>query len=338
MVRGGGPLEDLMQYFSGGEVKSLNYARYWHGYMVWLRPLLLLFDYSLIRFVLLAAHTSLCAWFVILINRKCGSNAPIVFVAAYVITGSFIAPFSLHYVDVITTTLISGIVLMLFYDTLAKKKWIKYLFLITGILTTFFDLLTFPIVSLGVNLCVYFLLENNLKFKNVLLMCAMWSLGYLGMWLGKWIVATILTQENVIKEGILQAIYRTGDKVFEGSGEATEQVTFFRVLQVNFAHYCKKYFLLTFAIILIVEFIIKIYSGNRCYNKDKALCLLLIILIPPIWYFVSKNHSYIHNFFAFRSLWSTLIGVLLLPECLCKQHSERQISNYQRRSLTKANR
>ena len=317
-IKGSDQLIPMVQYFNGGEVETENYSRYWHGYMIYLRPLLLVFDYSLIRFLLFAIHISLCAIYLILLNKRCGNYPTIAFVTVYVITGSFIVPFSLQYTNVTTITLISGIVLINFYDSLAEKGLIQYLFLITGILTSFFDLLTFPLMSLGVNLCLLFLLDKNFNLKRMFVACAMWSFGYLGMWVGKWIVATALTFENVINDAVLQIFYRTGDRILNDFGEQLKQITYLDVLQRNIAHYSKKYIILPVLIIIIGRFAIKLRDNCKQLNFKRLLYLMFIIAIPFVWYFLVKNHSYDHSGFTFRTLCPAVIAVLLLPECMSK--------------------
>ena len=38
----------------------------------------------------------------------------------------------------------------------------------------------------------------------------MWLVGYLGMWSGKWIMASLLTSENIIGNALSQAVVRSG--------------------------------------------------------------------------------------------------------------------------------
>ncbi len=309
----------LLAYCNGEEVAAENYSRYWHGYMIFLRPMLLFFDYSLIRFFLFVVHLSLCAWFLILLNKKCGSYATIAFVATYMICGSFIIPFSIFYSSVTNVTLITGIMLLQFYEKLVKRGWVKYLFLITGILTVFFDLSTFPVVSLGVNLCLHILLSKDIKFREILILCVMWAIGFLAMWACKWVVASVLTQENAIELAISQAAQRTSSSVAGENDNGLEFVTFLDVLQVNFERICNPCTIIAFEAILIIAFIVKVLKGNNTLNKSKVICTIFVIAIPIIWYFLVKNHSYVHNWFTFRTLFPLLLGVLLLPECLSKQ-------------------
>ena len=46
-------VEELENLINNNPDESHEYARYWHGYLVYLRPLLLLFDYSKIRIIIL---------------------------------------------------------------------------------------------------------------------------------------------------------------------------------------------------------------------------------------------------------------------------------------------
>jgi hypothetical protein len=44
----------------------------------------------------------------------------------------------------------------------------------------------------------------------------------------------------------------------------------------------------------------------------KYLIFVVIALYPFVWYFVLKNHSYIHNFFTYRNLSITVLSLLFL--------------------------
>ena len=330
---GNSQITSLAHFLNSDEVSTENYSRYWHGYMIFLRPMLLFYDYNMIRFILFAIHLLLSACFLVLLNRKCGNYATFAFVVMYVITGGFIVPFSLSFSNVATVTLVSGIAFMLFSDWLVKNRYVKYFFLVTGIVTVFSDLLTFPLMTLGVNLCLYVLIVKDVKLKDMLIFCIIWGTGYAGMWAGKWVVASILTGENVIADATGALLYRTGDGVPGDGGNSAEHITYLSVLQKNLAHYCKKCLIIPYLIVLICGFVIKktdrgthcsksffskIHFNKTHFDRNKAMCLFFIIVIPFLWYFALKNHSYIHSWFTFRALFPALLGVLLLPECFSK--------------------
>lgn len=73
-------------------------------------------------------------------------------------------------------------------------------FLIIGMLTSFFDFLTYPLFTLGMPLILISVLGT---FSSVQKLCDIvknsifWGIGYGGMWCGKWMVGSILTGDNL---------------------------------------------------------------------------------------------------------------------------------------------
>ncbi len=72
----------------------------------------------------------------------------------------FIVPSSLQYTGVFALTLLSVILVNLLYK-MNKENLYSYLFFIMGGCTTFFDLLTSPLITLGIPLIIVVLLKNK---------------------------------------------------------------------------------------------------------------------------------------------------------------------------------
>ena len=72
--------EDLARYLEAraagenapADLEPFSYARYWHGYMIWLRPLLCLMPYSGVRVVQYLVLFALFAAVLVLLRRRCG--------------------------------------------------------------------------------------------------------------------------------------------------------------------------------------------------------------------------------------------------------------------------
>ena len=76
----------------------------------------------------------------------------------------------------------------------------------SGILVAFFDLLTYPIAALGMLLVLQLLMFESNFIKDVIRAARssiVWIIGYLGMWCGKWVVASLLKTIN-LTTGIIQ--------------------------------------------------------------------------------------------------------------------------------------
>ena len=85
-----------------------------------------------------------------------------------------------------------------------------------GIILAFLDFLTYPPVAFVVPLCFVLVFSEQDLLHNLLASIRYgiaFLLGYAGMWVSKWILASLFTDENVIAEGIESVLHRTGKGV-----------------------------------------------------------------------------------------------------------------------------
>ncbi len=83
--------------------------------------------------------------------------------------------------------------------------------------------------------------------------------------------------------------------------------------------YNSKYTLIPYLFIFVCNVAYRAKEKEFNINNMMLINVLFIILLPFIWYFVLKNHSYIHSFFTFRTLIPVFIGGLLLTNCFNKK-------------------
>ena len=69
-----------------------SYARYWHGYLIWLRPLLLVTDITGVRVVQYLVLAALFAAVEVLLRRRCGLRAAVWFAVSQLLVTAFWAP------------------------------------------------------------------------------------------------------------------------------------------------------------------------------------------------------------------------------------------------------
>ena len=294
-------LEDTV---NGIGEESFEYAKYWHGYISILRPLLLVFDYQQIRVLL----TFIFAIFAIYITTFLAEKK-----------GKWIATFyllSLIYVEYfyIGLTLINSIMFLIMMSSstiLVKrfdkiKDW-KLFFFIIGIFVGFFGLLDIPLLTLGIPLILYFILKNGDgkgDFKEFIQFSIVWGLGYFITWMTKWVLMDIIYHRSLIKTAIGQIFYRS----IGGS------ISPILAICLN---------LLSMAIPIMIIMIIMIYLFIK-YNKNitketrrKSRIFLVIGALPILWYIVLPNHSANHFFFAYRLLLITMLANLLWAYYIC---------------------
>ena len=133
-----------LEHRNDKDAKSVSYARYWHGYLVPLKLLLEVFNYQQIRSLIIFTDLLLIVWICLLMQKK-GRNR---YIFPFLITLMFfplnIVGKSLQFSTVFIPVLLE-ILVMLKYE---KNFHAQYglLFLFSGIVTAYLDLLTYPLV------------------------------------------------------------------------------------------------------------------------------------------------------------------------------------------------
>jgi hypothetical protein len=163
----------------------------------------------------------------------------------------------------------------------------------------FFDLTTFPLITLGIPAIFYLLLEKDDKslkdnFIRVLLFAIVWSVGFFGMWFSKWAISSVLLDRNIVANAFEQFSLRVSSVEF----------TRFDAILQNILIYKKRAYLIVLGLIGIYYIKRFVSARNRIAvnNAKYVIPLLFIALMPFAWYFVVSNHSYIHFWFTYREL------------------------------------
>lgn len=200
---------------------SYEYARYWHGYLAVLRPLLLLFDYSGIRIVLFLATAICVVSLVALICKKINILSGIIYGIGLLSISIFIVSKSINEILIFLVAFIASIILLLRYS---KMKHTGIFFFIVGSVSSFIDLLTAPLVTLGITAITYFLLmqkeEEKASIKKYILetlkIGIAWVLGYGITWASKWVIVELVYGRPIISQAITQAFFRSDIPQYKG--------------------------------------------------------------------------------------------------------------------------
>lgn len=302
------------RYLNGEELsQTIGYARYWHGYLVALKPLLLVTDYGGIRSLNLILQLVLNAAILILLFRRDMKRLML----PWVLSMGFLMPLvqgkSLQYSTCFYAFALGVLLLLLF-----KKRWdtrrTAFLFLGLGIFTAFIDFLTYPIAAFGIPAAVWLCMCPPERWtegvKRLLALLLSWGFGYGGMWAGKWVAASVLTEENVIKEALSSVLIRTSNSSANGDAQwglvetVWKNVKAFLKTPVSAAA-----FLLVAG--LLVCIVLRLRRGGRG-GLGCAVPLCILILLPFVWYAATVNHSAVHFFFTNKSLVVTAFAGLCL--------------------------
>ena len=215
---------------------------------------------------------------------------------------------SLQYSCMFIVTLMAIIGVFLIY-IMKKEKYISLFFFMIGALSTFFDLLTYPLVTLGLPLVVALLFENKKETKMLNLIIKtvqwgiLWALGYGALFFTKWIIASIVLNKNAISIALDNILFRV-------NGNEQYPVTRIEVLKNNFNCFfvpIAKYIMAAITVAWIGLFI---FFRKKTSEFKAVLPLFCIAIVPYLWYIVFAGHSSIHTWFTNRIQAVTAFAVL----------------------------
>lgn len=286
------------------ETGEYSYSRYWHGWMLPLKLLLTFADYEDIRFIGMFSLMTLIFISVYLMLQKRLRFFALAFGVSILFMVPITAMINFEYSFVLYVMLTGNILLLKSYKKLREASVVPIFFLALGMPTSYFDFLTYPPVSLGFCYLTYLFLRINeadykpvAAFKDLIANAFSWSVGYIGMWVSKWIIGTLVLRTNVLQDALNQLILRTSQT--DGISSISEnKITYGQALANNLDVFATRGYL--FIGILIISiflyFLIKKHvSIGRIRNCILLLPMfLLTAIIPFAWVFILKNHTYLH--------------------------------------------
>lgn len=268
---------------------NVPYSRYWHGYTFALRLLLCLFTFTNLQMLLLFAQTALLLWTVLLMVRRGLQQL----IPAFAVSWFFMSPPALG--------------LCLQYAPVS-------LIALIGLFVNYFDLLTFPVVSLSFPLILLIALEmkTTISFgglmREALLCCVGWALGYACMWMLKWGLNFLVLGQD--------GIAAVGDQIslrLSAGGESHSRLDILlRSIRIVTDKTAYRVILLA-----VLALLLSLFIRRRPRRFDgRALLLLLPLLAPVLWTLALSNHASDHTYFTYRNLCGAFFALFALPALL----------------------
>ncbi|MBR6271952.1 MAG: hypothetical protein IKR29_00095 [Bacteroidales bacterium] len=289
----------LLRKTQGEAQGEISYARYWHGNTFLFRPFFLLMDYNMLRWWLFALSTLLLVVFLCAFYRETGMLQTLAFASGFVAVCGFVTQFSIQFFPILAITLIASLLVI-------KRGALKpqgMLFFIVGSLACYFDLLTAPMLTLGIPLAVLLSLKRNEDFRikdnllEIIKLALLWGLGFALTFVAKWVLGTLILGHNVFADAFDMGLYRLG----------VEDFTRWDAISRNF-----KMLNLPMILVLMLCFISLLVTRHAKCNWKKSVLFLLLGLTPYVWYFVFSNHSYLHWWFTYRLQAIAVVSLLLM--------------------------
>ncbi|MBQ8568583.1 MAG: hypothetical protein IJ446_05125 [Oscillospiraceae bacterium] len=321
------------KYYSGGEEgvnagfyysltegipPDTDYTRYWHGMAVFIRPLLIFTDVEGIKnigaWAVMLLMAALC---VILTVKKQYFGA-----AAVIISFSAVQLWnirlSLEYLPSAAVCFFMSIL----YVLLEKKSddILIYLSICGGVMIAFFDFLTAETLTILIPLLLVYIIRMNdgrtgeLKsmFRTFFLNCIAWGISYIMTFIAKWTIASAVTGENKFTA----ALSSVGERF---AGEADKIGYPKLILYAPLANLSTVFggterissgnIIVGLAVTAVVMCGVYYILRRKVFCKE-AVIFAVIAVIPFIRFSVLSNHSYLHEFFTYRALASSVMALL----------------------------
>ena len=312
-IIGNNPAETLVGYYIKGIQcdKVINYPRYWHGYLILLKLLLRVMDYKTMRRFNGIVQVLFVILICLLLIKKGHKLAIPSYIASYFMLMPMALAKSLQFSSCFYIFTFGCLLLLLLNDD-KRKQYSMIVFLYCGIMTAFFDFLTYPIATFGVPMIFYLLLlgseTTEHKLIEIIKSGFFWCVGFVGMWVSKWLLGSFVTGENIVANGLGAVADRTSNSSSDGT--ATYSV---------FACEIKNYMTFLKTPVTVIVILLMGYLICKCVKLPKRSMdsfvrslapFFLVGLVPIVWYAFATNHSIIHFWFTNKSCVITVLAVL----------------------------
>lgn len=282
---------------------AVSYGRYWHGYLVPLKLLLLFFDYSDIRILNFFLQNFLLFIIIRKLYRVHMEQYAPAFLIMIFILNPLTAALSLQFSSVYYIVLFSTIwFLHLVEHRMATESKINHLFFAIGFLTAYFDFLTYPLVPFGILIVLYLIVNGeNIRLasiKPLLQKMFLWGAGYGGMWGGKWLAGSILTKQNLLADALNQVFLRTSAGIYDGEAGYTRLDALWR----NIGVLLKWPFLIVFLGVggILAYRLRKLTIHTMRQNAAIIFFLAATAFMPVGWILITAGHAYGHYWFTYK--------------------------------------
>ncbi|MCM1044650.1 MAG: hypothetical protein NC417_03985 [Candidatus Gastranaerophilales bacterium] len=278
-----------------------GYNYYWHGYVTIIRCLQLFMNYEEMQLANDFCQIALIACLAVLIGRRKGIRYVVMLLSGYMLIMPMAVSVCFQYSAVFYIAYGACLFIVWKQAWLERKRRYFYFFLIAGMLTSYFDLLTYPLFTWGIPMVWWLIMEEReygslRRMKKVVVTGVAWILGYGGMWAGKWVMASLVLRENCVARALEEVLIRSG---------ADEEVTFGQTnrlyaIYMNWRHYNYK----LYVIILLGWLGFWLFMGLiKGWQKTTKCCPLFLVGCSSfVWYIVLFNHTEIHHAFTYRIL------------------------------------
>lgn len=297
------------------------YPRYWHGWIVFERPLLVFAGIRYLRMLSLLVLVILLCIAVYAVYKKIGVMPAVILLVSLLPARIIVVGACIYFAG------IYDLLLLMIIFLCAKERKVQTVsmaFFVLGSATNFFDILSTPLLTLVFPLVVWILVREKMSISRSIRVTmgtiVAWCAGFLATWASKWILSTIVTHRNVVKDAAQQARFRTG-------GDLDRQPNAKSTVVGAFADSCRQFLRQGWPVVILVLIACCIMALLFHYSasvraplyptlelasdaRSRIYSLLIVSVLTPGWILVLHQHTQVHVFMTYR-LYTGFVYVVL---------------------------
>ncbi|MGN0340122.1 MAG: hypothetical protein ACI4D0_06445 [Lachnospira sp.] len=348
--------EDVQTSFAYAVVNKVepdvDYSRYWHGSMVLLRPLFVIFDIAGVRMALGILILIMTVWFEILLFKNHYSIYGVCYGIGLMLVSVWMCAFCVEYAMPFVVMSVELPVLFVLLTRAYERKDAQKLdnqkadehksvkckpevilwavLACAGIVTAFVDFLTTETITFTMAYVLYIIVKNRhnqMKPVKEELICLIksgivWLASYGLMIVLKWVLALVALGKDAFFNALSQAALRISGDATLGNVPGAEVVSNYErisgALWRNMGCIYPFKSTMSYGTSMIFIFLVGLIVFSIWYlfrEKTKSCInkvLVIVSLIPVLRFLVLNNHSYIHFFFTYRALLVSVVVIMYI--------------------------
>lgn len=311
---------------------NMEYGRYWHGSLVYIRPLLMIMPIGSIRMLCGVCAVVMQLIIAGILIRRGNRAFAVCWLAALVAVHPWMFFTSLEYGTAFLTASAASLALLLKRNR--SDEGTMPFFAVTGVVTCFVDFLTTETMTFTLPMLLL-LVERHLSKAgkanapggakeaclSVIKNGFCWLGGYLGMFLLKLGMLALVAGEEVMRSSLSEGLFRLGGEVRIANISTAPFVDFWTQLGGAVWHnlaclypthagqmQAAGVWLATLVITAVGA--ISVYLLHEEMEVECFLPMWLTALVPYLRFLVLSNHSYVHFFITYRAQMAAIVVFL----------------------------
>lgn len=284
------------------------YSRYWHGYLVFLKLALMVSHVQGIYMINICIQLFLTVTLALKMVEVMGKKNMYAWLYTLFILNPVSMAICFQYGATFYVTTITLLYILTHASQMKDTNRIWKVMLWAGIAMSYLDLLTSPIVTWGFPLLIIITLNHSSlreRVKEFFIGSFAWGIGFAGMWMSKWILATIVRKEAALQDVMKSVVGYTSNRPENGQGR-------FDGMIANIHFLSNKAVLLTviIGVCIIMAWVVR---DKLVFDlQASALVYLLFVAATLLWFIIINGHASIHYFMTYRNMTVAIFAVELM--------------------------